>query len=110
MEFKINNKDWKIIEVNEKDIIEKLQSYEDEEKIIMANGLTDFQQQLILLNEDLHIQTKRTTLLHELMHCYIRSYFAFEMLNKIPEELLCDISANSHDIIHEIVERYFRGK
>ena len=25
------------------------------------------------------------------------------------QEVLCDISANSHDIIHKIVEDYFKG-
>lgn len=28
---------------------------------------------------------------------------------KPDEEVLCDISANSHNIIHKIVEDYFKG-
>ena len=55
----------------------------------------------------MHKEQKRQTLLHELMHCYVWSYVCG--FNNISEEALCDISANSHDIIHEIVENYFKN-
>ena len=54
------------------------------------------------------IQIKRKTLIHELTHCYIREYITHEEKN-YSEEMVADISANSHDIIHKIVEDYFKG-
>ena len=50
---------------------------------------------------------KRKKLMHELMHCYIEEYVSLE-LEDYKEETLCNISANSHDIIHKIVEDYFK--
>ena len=38
----------------------------------------------------------------------IREYLTSRDI-KPDEEVLCDISANSHDIIHKIVEDYFEG-
>ena len=81
MEFKINNRSWVIEEVSEVFLKEILQNkILDDEKITMANGLTDFQKQIIYLNEDLHIDQKRQTLLHELMHCYIRTFIFWPQL------------------------------
>jgi hypothetical protein len=40
------------------------------------------------------------------MHCYIGCYlYEFKSFD---EENVCNISANSHDIIHKIVEDYFK--
>ena len=47
--------------------------------------------------------------MHELMHCYIDCYVSFQAV-VYNEEILCHISANSHDIIHKIVEDYFKAK
>ena len=44
--------------------------------------------------------------MHELMHCYIEEYISLS-LEEYDEETMCNISANSHDIIHEIVDTYF---
>ena len=52
---------------------------------------------------------KEQTLKHELMHCYIGCYL-FNSEKEYTEEDLCNISANSHDIIHEIVKQYFNCK
>ena len=52
-----------------------------------------------------YIGITKQTLYHELMHCYLWSYI--HIFNEISEEAMCDISANSHDIIHKIVEDYF---
>lgn len=107
--FEMNNRLWAIEEVEEQEIIDILQKQE-ECKILMANGLTDFQQQVILLNKNIHPEMKKQTLYHELMHCYIRCYITFDQLSGIEEEMICDICANSHDIIHKIVEGYFGNK
>lgn len=110
MQFEINNRHWVIEETEEKYIIDILQSQEEDGvRIIMANGLTDFQKQIIYINKDLHEEVKKETLYHELMHCYLRSYTFFPTLERLSEEMLCDLSANSHDIIHKIAEDYFKG-
>ena len=62
----------------------------------------------MLLNKDIHIEIKKKTLYHELTHVYIREYLTSRDISP-DEEVLCDISANSHDIIHKIVEDYFNG-
>lgn len=50
---------------------------------------------------------KKKTLYHELTHVYIREYLTSRDIDP-NEEVLCDISANSHDIIHKIIENYFK--
>ena len=71
-------------------------------------GLTTLSKQRVLLNKDIHIERKKKTLYHELMHVYKDVFIGNEEW-KISEEELCDISACSHDIIHKIVEDYFKG-
>lgn len=103
MKFVMNDRDWEIIEVDqnkmrelEKDDNEKNEYY----------GLTVYNEQIIYLWEKLPKQQKRQTLIHELFHCYLGVYVSFQDLN-LTEEVVCNLTANSHDIIHEIVERYF---
>lgn len=104
MKFKINDRDWEIIEVDqnkmrelEKDDNEKNEYY----------GLTVYNEQIIYLWEKLPKQQKRQTLIHELFHCYLGVYVSFQDLN-LTEEVVCNLIANSHDIIHKIVEDYFK--
>ena len=106
MKFKINDRDWEIIEVDqnkmrelEKDDNEKNEYY----------GLTLYNEQIIYLWEKLPRQQKRQTLIHELFHCYLGVYVSFQDLN-LTEEVVCNLTANSHDIIHKIVEDYFKSK
>ena len=104
MKFKMNNRDWKIKEVPANWLLnEYLKEYEN---AVYCFGLTRYSQQIIYLNNELCNQVKKQTLYHELMHCYLWSYM--HNFNEIGEEAMCDISANSHDIIHEIVEKYFK--
>ena len=65
-----------------------------------------YDEQTIYIDKDLHIEQKRQTLMHELMHCYIGNYLY--STKEYTEEDLWNISANSHDIIHKIVEDYFK--
>lgn len=58
-------------------------------------------------DKDLCLDQKKQTLKHELMHCYIGCYL-FNVEKEYTEEDLCNISSNSHDIIHKIVEQYFK--
>lgn len=70
-------------------------------------GLTYFDEQKIYIDKDLHVQQKVQTLLHELMHCYIGSYLSCSQEQMFNEELICDISANSHIMISNIICKYF---
>lgn len=103
MKFEINNRQWEIMQVNGDWLLEQYQKEYDEG--IFCFGLTKYDKQIIYLNQDMKRDVKKQTLYHELMHCYIWNYVAKGM--EINEEALCDISANSHDLIHKIVEDYF---
>ena len=104
--FEMNNELWKIIEVEQQEFWE----YEKKEQDGgYYQGATHYNKNEIWLDKTLPIDKKKKTLYHELMHCYINTHISvYDM--PITEELLCDISANSHDIIHEIVDRYFGEK
>lgn len=105
MKFKINNRDWEIKEVDAKWILDLLN--EESPNSTYCFGATKYNLQTIYINKEMPIQTKKQTLYHELMHCYIWNYLSNQF--EYNEEEICDISANSHDIIHNIVEEYFRN-
>ena len=103
MGFKINNRHWQIKEMPSDWMLEQLKKESPESTYCF--GITKYSQQIIYINEELCDEVKKQTLFHELMHCYLWSYaYNFERMS---EEAMCDISANSHDIIHQIVKDYF---
>lgn len=102
MKFKMNNIEYTIKEVSQQEFWE----YQVDEQDGYYYGQSHFQTQEVWIDKDLPIEKKRKTLYHELTHVYIREYLTSRDISP-DEEVLCDISANSHDIIHEIVERYF---
>lgn len=102
--FAINNRTWTIEEVD-KDWL--LKEYKKEcENATYCFGVTKYPIQTIYINDELCDEVKKQTLYHELMHCYLWNYV--HNFNEIGEEAMCDISANSHDIIHLIVRNYFK--
>ena len=109
MKFKMNNREWEIIELSQEEMRNKFKEYkyDGEPQSGKYFGLTYMDVQKIYIDKDLHIEQKKQTLLHELMHCYIGCYL-FYGSNGYNEEDLCNISANSHDIIHEIIKQYFK--
>ena len=102
MEFTMNGVYYSIAEVEE----EYMKDGEDEDHYYY--GQTDWEKHLVMLDKKLGLSKKKKTLYHELMHVYIKEYITTETLEDINEEILCDFSANSHDIIHKIVEDYFK--
>ena len=108
MKFLVNDAEYEIIEVGQEDFFKTEEEKKDSNFFLW--GQSKFDNFKILLYKDLPVGQKRHTLYHELMHIYIKSYFTSENLQNINEEILCDISANSHDIIHKIVEDYLGGK
>lgn len=99
----MNDSFYAIIEVSQ----EELQKEIADENDGYYYGQTRFQKQIILIDKDLSVERKRKTLIHELTHVYIREYLTTRDINP-DEEVLCDIHANCHDIIHKIVENYFK--
>lgn len=106
MKFKINNRDWIIKEVNQKQLREL---EKDNEERNTYYGLTVYDEQTIYIWQDLHPQQKRQTLIHELFHCYVGCFYSFQE-TVYTEELVCNLVGNSHDIIHKIVTEYFKEK
>lgn len=105
MTFEMNGCKYEIKEVDQ----EELQSLIADEEDGYYYGQTRFQKQVIYIDKNLSYERKRKTLIHELTHVYIREYLTTRDINP-DEEVLCDIHANSHDIIHKIVEDYFKEK
>lgn len=107
MNFLMNNRIWTILEISKEDIITLYKQETKDENIETVYGLTSYGNNVIYLNQDMCEDMKKQTLMHELMHCYIKEYVSLS-IEEFDEEMLCNISANSHNIIHEIVEKYFK--
>ena len=105
MKFFMNGHEWELLEVS-KERIKEIYEKEMNEEALMVYGLTKYDNHKRYINEELCFDMKRKTIMHELMHCYKEEYISLE-LDEISEETLCNISANSHDIIHRIVADYF---
>lgn len=101
MKFVINDSEYEIIEVEQS----KLMEYKKQDEGYYY-GQTHFIEHQIWIDKDLPFERKKRTLYHELTHVYIREYISTRDIEP-DEEVLCDISANSHDIIHNIVWKYF---
>ena len=111
MKFKMNNREWIIKELTQDEIRQHIKDYkyDGEPREGKYFGQTYLDEQTIYIDKDLCIGQKKQTLMHELVHCYIECYLC-NYYQKCTEEDICNISANSHDIIHEIVENYFKEK
>lgn len=113
MKFKINGIDWKIEEKRQEEIKTLLNQKRADEKEDIKNtenrylGLTYQDDLIIYLDRNLPEQRKRLTLLHELTHCYIGTFIT-HCDKQYSEEDVCDIVSNSHDIVKNIVDNYFR--
>lgn len=101
MKFKINDSEWEIKEIdNEKMNIIENNSFD------FIHGTTRFSENIIYINED--TPNKRRTLIHELTHCFMYEYGHNQWDKSFNNEDVCEISASSHDLIHKIVEDYFK--
>lgn len=114
MKFKMNDCEWKILEISQEEIRNHLKELADKEleetpSVGKYCGCTFMDENIIYIDKCLPSDRKRNTLMHELTHCYIQSYMTHLNQNYL-EENVCDINANSHDIIHKIVEDYFKSK
>ena len=110
--FKINNRDWTIIEETQEQIktIQNKRKANDSENIKSLDtryyGITYCDIYTIYIDQDLSQCVKKSTLIHELTHCYIDNYITHTD-KTYNEEDVADIVSNSYDIIHEIADKYF---
>lgn len=115
MKFKINNREWDIIETSQKTIksMQNSRRANEDENIKSLDtryyGITYTDIQKIYIDKDLNADRKKATLIHELTHCYIVNYITHED-KTYDEEMVADIVSNSYEIIHEIVNKYFKCK
>ena len=110
MKFKMNNKTWEIKELSQQEMREELKKNNDTlTEYGKYFGLTYADIQTIFLDKDLCQERKRSTLKHEIGHCYIVTYIT-HLDRNYSEEDVVDIISNSHDIIREIVDKYFEVK
>lgn len=102
----INDEEWTIEEREGKFILDVYNRHREEKAGYMF-GLTSFPDRKIYLNSEVEsFHQKRRTLLHELMHAFLWSMGACEF-DRFDEEDMCNFSAASHYVIHDIVEKYF---
>lgn len=98
MEFKINNTEWTIEEVDEATI-------NNETKSDGTLGLTIYKTQTIMLLKDQANIIK--TLKHELTHVWLYEYGHNQNDDKtFTYEDVCEVVASSNDFINEIVKQY----
>ena len=115
MKFKMNNREWIIRETSQSDIksMQNKRRANEEENLKSITpryyGVTYCDMQEIYIDKDLPVDRKRATLIHELTHCYIDNYITHDD-KQYSEEDVADIVSNSYDIIHEIVDKYFKDK
>lgn len=106
MEFSMNGNTWLIKQVDQRTF------WEDDDELDKMNnrecyfGRTKYDKKEIWLWNKISREQKIKTLYHELLHCYRGSYITFNELNNTSEDIWCDITANSHDIIDSIANEY----
>ena len=106
MKFKMKDEEWTIQESSQENLYKEFgEEFKNDGSYL--NGITCPIKKTILLYKDLDNIQKKKTLYHELMHCYMFTYISFNNIEFSIDDF-CDISANSHDIIHKIVEDYFK--
>ena len=103
MTFYINRKKWKITEISNAEMITNVGDLEG-----FTHGVTEYSTLVIKLNED--APDKRKTLIHELTHCFMYEFGHNQHTKEFNNEDVCEICACSHDLIHEIVEDYFKNE
>ena len=103
MKFIINNDEWEIKEINNAEMNIMCGS---DKRETFTHGSTQYSDQVIYLNSE--TPNKRKTLCHELTHCFMYEYGHNQQEKEYNNEDVCEICACSHNIIHEIVEDYFK--
>lgn len=105
MKFKMNNSEWQIKEISNAEMNILVDS---DMKDTFTHGTTQYDKNIIYINKE--TKNKKKTLYHELTHCFMYEFGHNQQEDKtFNYEDVCEICACSHDIIHEIVDKYFNG-
>ena len=103
MKFKINNINWEIIELAEKELSDRYGGDEYE----FLYGFCSYTENKIYINSKLVHDRKKHTLIHELTHCWtFENGWGFN--DKVSREDLCNIVAGINSFINEILGKYFK--
>ena len=103
MKFKINNSNWKIVELDTKELTKRFNGSEDE----FLYGFCSYTENIIYLNNMLVEKKKKHTLIHELTHCWtFENGWGFN--EEVSREDLCNIVAGINSFINKIVDMYFK--
>lgn len=103
MKFKINNSNWKIIELDTTELSQRFDGNEDE----FLYGFCSYTENIIYLNNILVEDRKKHTLIHELTHCWtFENGWGFN--EEVSREDLCNIVAGINNFINKIVNKYFK--
>lgn len=109
--FKMNNRNWSIIETTQQEIktIVNKRKANEEENIKSTDtryyGITYTDENIIYMDKEICEDRKIPTLIHELAHCYIAEYIT-HLDKNYDEEMVADIVSNSYAIINDIVNKY----
>ena len=104
MKFKMNGREWTIEVISNAEMNILCGS---DLRETFTHGSTQYSELVIYLNEA--APDKRKILYHELTHCFMYEFGHNQHQKEFNNEDVCEISACSHDIIHKIVEDYFKG-
>ncbi len=105
MKFTMNDRTYYIFEKSKEEMFGSVKENNKDDGKEFLGLFFPIKNEIWLLNT-LNKGQKKKTLYHELMHCYIWCYM--HEVNNLNEEDICNISANSHDIINKIVNKYFK--
>ena len=107
MKFKVNGKTYSIRETSTEEIRKAAaKDMHGEESTDFYYGLTRYVCQEILINEELCLEEKMSTLAHELTHVYLWAYgFSIESLFNVEE--VCNIVSACYAFVGNTVFDYF---
>lgn len=105
MKFEMNGHTWEIVEVGNDEIFNEYNKDADTSDIVRLYAFVRYSDHKLFLNVNNCYYTMNRSLLHELMHIYIYEYCSWEM--NFNEEIVCDLVANSQNVISEIAEKYW---
>ena len=101
MKFTVNNLEWEM-------------KYEDADKVHLNSddntflGLTEYIEQTISIRNGMSKQLTRTTVIHELCHCFLFS-FGFNA-DSYSEEAMCNLFGSHADMILSLTDKFLKER
>lgn len=101
MKFTVNNLDWEIYFENS----DSVHLNQGEETIL---GLTEYIEQTISIRKGMSKELTRTTVIHELCHCFLFS-FGF-CADSYDEEAVCNLFGSHADSILSLTDKFLKER